>query len=541
MGEVAQLRHYVADKALGYFSSAGGMTKMKEMNRIHSIVSIQENDWAVLRKGIMQKASWCLLPVVAIGVLLISGCGGASAVTTPPVIIAAPASAYQIVSISDLHFNPLYDSSLFSQLVANDPSQWEDIFGGSTVTAPSGGGADTNYPLLRLTMVSMNQNMANSPVVLFTGDLLGHNIPQNYCKSYLTLNNDPVNANTVGICTASQSAAIDQFIDKTFKFVASEIQTAVGSNTVIYAPGNIDTYAGSAGPDPSFLADNEAIVYNLLLEQDADPSFTTTFPSGGYYFSQLQRPGVRVIALNSNSFVSGSPTYNNASTELQWLSQQLQSAQAQGQKVWILMHVPPGVNSQSTAQVAAVPSDVDASNVSMMWDSGLQSTFISTLQQYPGVVTLMLAGHTHMDEFRILPTGDVLEQLPGISPCFGNNPTYKVITIRPDTLTATDYQSIDYNLATMPSQFGTLYQFSSTYGFNSQSNLGNSLTTLYPLLNSTESDRDIYTLLYTSGSESVNPLTYAPWNPINDVNWPLFGCTIGNASQSDYLTCLNTY
>ena len=357
---------------------------------------------------------------------------------------------------------------------------------------------------------------------------------------YLTLNKSPVN-NTVGICTTSQSTAINQFINNTFYFVALDIQTAVGSTPVIYAPGNIDTYVGSAGPDPSFLANNEASVYNLLLNRSADPTFTTTFTSGGYYFSQPLGSGLRIIALNSNSFVKGSPTYNNASTELQWLSQQLQSAQAQGQKVWILMHVPPGVNSQYTAQVVAVPSDVDSSDVSMMWDSGLQSNFISTLQQYPGVVTLMLAGHTHMDEFRILPTGDVLEQLPGISPCFGNNPTYKVITIRPDTLTPTDYQSIDYNLATMPSQFGTLYQFSSTYGFNAQSNLGSSLQTLYPLLNSTESDRDTYTLLYTSGSESVNPLTYAPWNPINDVNWPLFECTIGNTNESDYLTCVNTY
>ena len=78
---------------------------------------------------------------------------------------------------------------------------------------------------------------------------------------------------------------------------------------------------------------------------------------------------------------------------------------------------------------------------------GYQATFLQTLGNYPGVVTLMLAGHTHMDEYRILSPGNVLEQLPGISPCFGNNPAFKVFTIAKDTLTATDYDSFYYDLA----------------------------------------------------------------------------------------------
>jgi hypothetical protein len=101
--------------------------------------------------------------------------------------------------------------------------------------------------------------------------------------------------------------------------------------------------------------------------------------------------------------------------------------------------------------------------------------------------------------------------------------------------------SIDYNLAIMPSQFDTLYRFFSTYGFDAKGNLGRSLQTLYPLLNSTERDRDTYVLLYASGSKSVNPLTYAPWNPINSMNWPLFGCAIGNASGPGCLDCVSTY
>jgi len=48
-------------------------------------------------------------------------------------------------------------------------------------------------------------------------------------------------------------------------------------------------------------------------------------------------------------------------------------------------------------------------------------------------------------------------------------------------------------------------------------------------------------LLYDSGSTSVNPVTYTPWNPINNVNWPIFACTISEADESDYLNCVNSY
>lgn len=464
------------------------------------------------------------------------GCGGASVVPNPAPT-PTPASSYQVVTVSDLHFNPLYDPNLFTRLTTNDPSQWASIFGKSTVITPSVAGTDTNFKLLTYTLQSMQQNVKNTPVVLFTGDLLGHNIPTTYCKIYGSLN--PTMAAT---CLTDQASNIQQFIDNTFTFVATEIRAYVDNVPVIYAPGNIDTYSGGYGPTSAFLADIniQSAILNLFLNK-ANSTFATDFPSGGYYSVQPAGLNVVVIALNSNSFVDGSPTYTDATAELTWLDSQLESAQAAGKKAWILMHVPPGANSQNIAQVAAVPSDVDASDASMMWDSGLQSTFMSKLAKYSGVVTLILAGHTHMDEYRILPTGDVVEQLPGISPCFGNNPAYKILTVAQNTLTPTDYQSYNYNLAIVPppAQFVPLYQFSSTYDV--QGTLANSLQQLYPQFATNQSTVDTYTLLYGSGTESVNPFTFSPWNPINDVNWPIFACTISETGQSDYVQCVNKY
>jgi len=387
------------------------------------------------------------------------GCGGASVAPVTP----APTASYQVVAISDLHFNPLYDPSLFTRLVAADPSDWDAIFQSSSVVLPSVGGTDTNYLLLMLTLASIKQNMKNSPVVLFTGDVLGHNIPANYCKIYA-----PLHQLTTAQCAATQGAAIQQFITNTFTFVAMHIGKFTGTAPVIYVPGNIDAFAGGFGPDTNFLTKTSATVYSQLLKSGFDPNtFLNTFAADGYYSVAPLGSKLQVIGLNSNLWIVGAPASTAASTELTWLDTQLAAAQAAGQKVWILMHVPPGANSQLIAQMAAVPEQVpsamEENPASMMWQSALQDTFLRTLAKYPGLVTMMLAGHTHMDEFRILPTGDVLEQLPGISPCFGNNPAFKVLTITQDTFTPTDYQSLDYNLAAMPAQFGTLYQFSTTY------------------------------------------------------------------------------
>ena len=509
--------------------------------------------------------------VILIGVFSMVGCGGSGTATHAPVTVTVPdpAQTYQIIAISDLHFNPLYDPSLFNNLVSAMQGysfMWPSFFQSSVVTTPSAAGTDTNYPLLQLTLASIQQNAGNSPVVLFTGDALGHNIPTNYCIDYLTGQNTAVNSTNIANCITSQASNIRYFIDTTFAFLAGQIRAAVGNVPVIYVPGNIDTYTGSAGPNTAFLKNSKSTVYTDFLNSLGDSgTFTTNFEAGGYYSVEPLGQNLLVIVLNSNSFLQGSPALSNApndaTAELTWLNGQLQAAQTAGQKVWILMHVPPGVNSQSLAQLAAVPSEVDEGNAAMMWNlttvnpppanptplsPTLQETFIDTLSKYPGVVTMMLAGHTHMDEFRILSSAGtpgtqvgVLEQLPGISPCFGNNPAYKLITVTQDTFTPTDYQSVYYDLATMPAQFGTLYQFSTTYGFSGQSNLTSSLESLNKQLNSTQSAQDTYSLLYTSGSTAVNPVTYFPWNPINDVNWPIFGCTIGDSGQSDYLTCVN--
>ena len=482
-------------------------------------------------RGLMNKISRYLFALIAVGSLVMPACQDSN-----PLAPVQPSGAYQVVTISDLHFNPLYDPTLYSQLVAAEPGSWAGIFQESKIAAPSIGGTDTNYPLLVLALAGMKQQMAASPMVLFAGDMLGHHIPALFYTQYYQTPTYPTP-------DAAATAAMQQFIDKTVAFVAGQVHSAAGNAPVMFAVGNIDTYGAGAGPDTNYLTNNAPALYTRFLGHTvSQATFVSTFTTGGYYSAQPLGSKLLVISLNSNAFVAGVPGNSFASAELDWLNLQLAAAQDAGQKVWIIMHVPVGANSQSTAPNAAqagTPGQVSESTTAMMWDPTYQATFLQTLSSYPGVVTFMLAGHTHMDEYRTLPTGTVLEQLPSISPCFGNNPAFKVFTIGRDTLAATDYQSFYFDLANPAGQFAGLYQLSTSY--SAQGPLDSSLQLLYSQLVGSETQRAAYIQYYDSGSTALNPNTQTPWNPISNANWPIFACTISAIDEPGYIQCVNTY
>ena len=75
----------------------------------------------------------------------------------------------------------------------------------------------------------------------------------------------------------------------------------------------------------------------------------------------------------------------------------------------------------------------------MMWNQDYQASFLQILSNYPGIIALTLAAHTHMDEYRIMSPDNVLEITPGITPYFGNNPAFKVFTFSHYTFKPTDY------------------------------------------------------------------------------------------------------
>lgn len=454
--------------------------------------------------------------------LLSAACGSG---TTPTITTA---NNFPIVVFSDVHFNPFYDPTLFQQLVAADAGQWPGIFETSSITAPSTWGSDTNYPLLVLALSRIKQNVGASPLIIYTGDILGHNFPQTFFKLYGS--NDPPDAADI--------AAMEAFADKTVAFFMDRVRSSVGNIPVMFAVGNSDSYLGAV-PESSFLSNTAELFYDKFLNGAVDhQEFLTTFTSGGYYSAEPPGTNLMVIGLNTVIFSAefGDNEKNAVDAELAWFDARLASARAAGKKVWLLMHIPPGADMYSTAQNADAGGHL--SSATMMWNQDYQARFLTTLSHYPGLIALTLAAHTHKDEYRILPTSDVLEITPAITPVFGNNPAFRVFTFDRDTLKPIDYTSLNYDLATTPGQFDNYYAFSAAY--SAQWPLGYSLKLLFPALVTNKEKQALYRGHYFSGHNYTIPNTNTQ-DPITNTNWPVYWCGIGIMEKQELIDCVNAY
>jgi hypothetical protein len=209
-----------------------------------------------------------------------------------------------------------------------------------------------------------------------------------------------------------------------------------------------------------------------------------------------------------------------------WLSTQLAAAKRAGQKVWIVMHVPLGAYIPGTTE-----SGGQLTAVAMMWYEAYQTNFLNILAEYPGLITFALAGHTHMDEYRILSPEVVLDITPGISPVFGNDPAYKIFTVDNSTFAPVDYQSIKYPMAAAPNTFSDYYQFTQEYSLPAFSNP--SLATLFPELAANSATQALFRSCYYSGSASQSAIT--------TLNWPAYWSCVGNVSELAFIDGFNTY
>ncbi len=446
--------------------------------------------------------------VLVIAILFLvsfAGCSGCS-----------KSGSSRVVVFSDVHFNPFYDSTIFTSLLNAEPSEWAGIFSTSTIAEPSSWGSETNYQLLVLTLSSIRDNGISDPVIIFTGDILTHSFSNKFYSLYGST--DPV--------------AMEAFADKTITFFAEQVRSYFGNVPVMFVLGNNDAYEDyKIEPNGAFLSNTAEVLYTDLLNGTADhQTFLDTYKAGGYYFAQPLGPDFMVIALNTvffSNYAVGDVS-SAANDELNWLSSTLASAKASHKKVWILMHVPPGADIYSTK--GQVDTNGHITDATTMWKTEYQDSFLQILLNYSDTVTLMLAGHTHMDEYR-LPDGVLEEITPAISPMFGNNPAFKIFTFSDDTFEPSDYALWNYDLASNSSQLSDYYTFSTAY--LEQGTLNSAMENMYQLLFSDPSKQALYRGYYYSGHDSASPIT--------DVNWPVYWCGINMMEKQNLVDCVNNY
>ena len=260
---------------------------------------------------------------------------------------------------------------------------------------PSGAGHDTNAALFASAIRAMQRADPHPPVVVVTGDLLAHGIA-------------PQAATATAVRVARQLGAA---------FPQAQFVLALGNNDsacVDYA----------LAPGARFLRGVATAWAPLVNRGGAAPDFARTFARDGFYTARLPGTGLRAVVIDD---VYWSPRYRAgcgaagdvADVEMNELASAVRRAPG---PVWVLFHIPPGVDAFSTVQVskglAIVPFLAPA----------LRDRMLAALASAPGKIVLAVGAHTHRFAYRIVDAAGArpvpLLLVPAISPVYGNAPSF---------------------------------------------------------------------------------------------------------------------
>lgn len=360
-----------------------------------------------------------------------------------------------MLAVSDIHFSPFgscvngsYPCKLIQQLQSAPAAEWASILEQYDTASPSQAGHDSNVALLNSTLNAMKALPDNYRFVLLTGDLLAHNYQQKFQQT-----------------TGDKSLQdYQQFVNKTYQYLQLQLQQAFPHTSVFIALGNNDSYDGNyySNPNGQFYKNLAQTWQNLILDPNDRMAFEQTFPKAGYYAITLPtktKKTNKIIFLNTVLFSAvaiGPNIQTAAQQELDWLQQQLQAAKQAKQHVWLVYHIPNGVDAYYTISKQAT---------TMLWQPQYNEAFFKILNQYPGTIAGLITAHIHMDGAELIHLrnrGRLTDTfIPSVSPIYGNNPAFKVYNYNPLSLRLNNYQTYYLNLPN--SSWALEYDFNKIY------------------------------------------------------------------------------
>jgi sphingomyelin phosphodiesterase acid-like 3 len=405
--------------------------------------------------------------------------------------VASSAFAETFLSVSDIHFDPFADPAIIAKLETTDALQWDAIFASSTVTAFSTYGSDVNDPLLRSALAEMQKQLPAPAFVLISGDFLAHKFDKTY-QQY---------------ATDKSQAAYSAFVTKTVAYVASRFAKAYPGVRIYPTLGNNDSDCGdyAVAPNGAFLASFRDVWTPIVGSR----SFQRRFPTGGYYHADVAGlKDVRLIALNANFFSTnyknpcGTPGPDPGLRELAWLDAELLLARTEGKRVWLLLHIPPGMDVYDTEEYGGSCPELKAQT---FWKDEYAQKYLQITAAHRQTIAGSFAGHTHQDEFRIA-NGDFIHISPSISPIFGNNPAFEIVETRAAGRIA-NYTAWHLPNVTLP--WAREYDFTEAYAKPRYDTA--TLTQLAAAIASDPATREKYFTYYSSGNAKSSAEALAKW------------------------------
>jgi uncharacterized membrane protein len=355
-------------------------------------------------------------------------------------------------------------------------------------TLPSLFGKDTDAALFESVVREMQRVDPHPPVVIVNGDLLAHNITRR---------------------TSTPTAVL----------IARRLNRAFPQAQFVLALGNEDASCGdySLAPDSAFLRDVAAAWEPLINRRGAAPNFRPTFTHDGFYTATLPIAGLHAIVVDD---VFWSPRYRaqcgTAGNVVTNSLTELESALKQNHEhVWVLFHIPPGIDAFSSAQLARRLAIIP------FLDPDLRDRFVAALGNPH--VALAVAGHTHKFAFRIVNAGKPkpvpMLLVPSVSPIFGNSPSFVTANVDAGG-TLHDVEEISLNAGAW-SEIGGM----PSLGVDAFS--GSQLVALQGRLAREPELRATFERLYEGGAPPE----------INDRNWPIYWCAATAFATTPFRAC----
>ena len=387
---------------------------------------------------------------------------------------AAPAANEPVLMLSDIHLDPFHDPTLVPQLVAAKVTDWAAILARPGTAASQQAyvqlqktckatGVDTDYALFASSVAAERAQQPKPLFVTVSGDLMAHQFD---CR-FKTL------------VPKGTEQDYSDFAAKTVAFVAQQLHAAFSSTPIYFSLGNNDSsckdYRENSGS--SYLSNDGKSFASVVLDKANAADIAAEFSAYGDYNVRLPKPfkETRLLVMQdifeSKKYATcdGKSSTDAGAAQIAWLRKQLDAARRRHERVWVMTHMPAGIDAYTTIQNAMKEEGAGCRYTSPVTFLG-SDLFADALRDYTDVVALVLLGHTHMDEMRLYTAktggGAIPGKLvPSISPVVGNNPSFTI-----GMVDAAKAMLVDYTVYAASNQTGVEttwtpeYTYSSTYG-----------------------------------------------------------------------------
>ena len=330
------------------------------------------------------------------------------------------------LALTDIHFNACHGlteggeldfKTIMEHLVRIDAADWPAYLRGKCglpISVILGHCKDSNLSLLEAVLDRAQEVMPQPSFIIFAGDFLKHDIWELPKRAGLS------------------DEEAKTFYRKSIEVVMQALLARWPEVPIFPTFGNDDSFVHDYALQykGQLLSDLKPMMRKAIgpsvLSYDGEHAFSDT----GSYSAWLPGLGHRLISL-SNVFwscVVGSKSCHyspepGASSVLAFLDTELRAAASKQERVWLLMHIPPGHTGYLKH------GDFRVNN---QWHEKVWLDFQKVIDAHDVPIDWVFFGHTHMNDYRILTHNRrgiahplIGKICPGVSPIFGQNPSFQ--------------------------------------------------------------------------------------------------------------------